>query len=324
MKKLIILFIVCLIIKNSFAFIHIFDGYTDKLSYRAGETVKFFLNGSKQGAGTAFLYDINGQSTSINISGFDTIHTQSYSGSEPWKDGFRYSETNEWTIPTNILSIIPSGLYFLNNQIPFIIKGDNNVGGAEIVIVVPTNTDAAYNSNGGKCLYDFCSDNCIASTTVTIYRPWAIQHQYASFLQWMTTQNYTYSVISDADMDDYNEIANARLIILPGHSEYWTRKARGNFDRFVDIDGKDGIVLSGNAMWWQVYLEVDDSDLHNVHPIMTCDRGSSLFMRCNNQIYGQWIDDPNCDPLLRTYTWPDVSLKYSTLVTELTLLTLIL
>jgi hypothetical protein len=41
------------------------------------------------------------------------------------------------------------------------------------------------------------------------------------------------------------------LLIVPGHSEYWTLSARKNFDRLVE-NGNSAMVLSGNTMWWQV------------------------------------------------------------------------
>ena len=59
-------------------------------------------------------------------------------------------------------------------------------------------------------------------------------------------------------MDDYENIRGAKLLVVIGHSEYWTRTARLNFDRFVD-EGCHALVLSGNTMWWQVrYSENKD------------------------------------------------------------------
>lgn len=47
------------------------------------------------------------------------------------------------------------------------------------------------------------------------------------------------------------------MVVIPGHSEYWTENARRNFDKFIDHGGS-GLVLSGNAMFRKV--EYDDPE----------------------------------------------------------------
>ena len=89
-------------------------------------------------------------------------------------------------------------------------------------------------------------------------------------------------------MDDYSEIQNSKIIAVVGHSEYWTKTARLNFDKFVD-NGKDAIVLSGNTMWWQVRYSGDKNKL-------ICYKDALL--------------DTISDPLLKSINWPDTSLHY--------------
>ena len=57
-------------------------------------------------------------------------------------------------------------------------------------------------------------------------------------------------------LDDYENIKNYKLIIISAHNEYWTRKGRRNFDKFID-EGGDPLILSGNTMWKQVRYEDD-------------------------------------------------------------------
>jgi len=245
----------------------IIDGYTDKASYRAGETVSFFLNAvgtGSGGVGSLCLRASNG-ATITCINGIDMAQ-QSISGSntEPWKNGFGYSASNvTWTIPSSI----QSGHYILYGpgtsppgfEIPIIIKGDKNT--ANIVVVCPTNTINAYTNSGGKSLYDYNSSNGIQATTVSFLRPQDYTGGLMTgFLKWLyntypsaSHPSANVNVISDLDMDDYSEIQNAKVLIVIGHSEYWSRQARENFDRFVDkgMDevGHDrhAIILSGNS-----------------------------------------------------------------------------
>jgi hypothetical protein len=57
-------------------------------------------------------------------------------------------------------------------------------------------------------------------------------------------------------LDDYENIKNYKLIIISAHNEYWTRKGRRNFDKFID-EGGDPLILSGNTIWKQVRYEDD-------------------------------------------------------------------
>jgi hypothetical protein len=60
--------------------------------------------------------------------------------------------------------------------------------------------------------------------------------------------DYAVNYIADSDLESYDAIAGSKLVIVPGHSEYWTETARRNFDRFVD-NGGSGLILSGNTMY---------------------------------------------------------------------------
>jgi hypothetical protein len=98
-------------------------------------------------------------------------------------------------------------------------------------------------------------------------------------------------MISDLDLEHYDEIENSKILIVPGHSEYWSRQARLNFDQFVN-SGKDAMVLSGNTMWWQVRYKSNNTKL-------IC--------------YKDAAKDTNPDPLLQTINWPDPLLNYPVL-----------
>jgi hypothetical protein len=79
-----------------------------------------------------------------------------------------------------------------------------------------------------------------------------------------------------------------KLLIVVGHSEYWSREARIAFDRFVDAGGH-ALILSGNTMWWQIRYSSDGERL-------VC--------------YKSLSSDPIADPQLKTVQWPTTSLGY--------------
>ncbi len=291
-------------------------GYTDKLSYRAdgSASVTFYSDHSSITQTSFDLKDFS-SNTFATIDNFNPT-SQATPSSSAYRDGYNWTPTKTWIIPN--LTNVSSGYYMLDGKIPIIIKGDNTI--ADIVIVCPTNTINAYTTSGGSSLY------VSGTELVSFLRPQHIAQAYCSdFIKWImqwiasSTTNpngYTVNFISDTDMDDYTEIENAKLLIVPGHSEYWTRQARLNFDRFVDEGvnevGHDrhALILSGNTMWWQVRYQYDPNNAAN--PQLVCHRGSNWGAVGQTPVSH---DDPiqSTNPLLATYHWNEPSLKYSIL-----------
>lgn len=63
-------------------------------------------------------------------------------------------------------------------------------------------------------------------------------------------------MIGDGDMDDYSELQNSRLLIVAGHDEYWTAKAKVSYDRFVQ-EGESVMILGCNTMYRKVEYPSD-------------------------------------------------------------------
>lgn len=333
LNTLIILFLFSGFVSDCFGQ-DLYAGYTDKLSYRALEEVTFFISGNNQDNFNYHLVPADA-SPPLAITGFNNtnVFPQPMQPNEPWKNGYGYLPcSNTWTVPAGF----KSGRYQFRgntnfNSIPIIIKDPSYPTAVDIIVVIATNTINAYTLSGGKSLYYDCTgdpNNCLdplegglPATTVSFRRPMKLDdygHVDDGFLKWILTwaptRNYKIGFIADYDLEDYNEIANAKLIIITGHSEYWTRKARLNFDKFVD-SGKDALVLSGNTMWWQVRYSNDDfsSEPPNNDPtIMTCHRGVNWLYDADPFDPGPNPSD-NINPLLATYHWGEPTLKYSIL-----------
>src|SRR5258705_2173024 len=107
-------------------------------------------------------------------------------------------------------------------------------------------------------------------------------------LKWFPSLSHVkIKYVVDMDLDNYS-LSQCKIIVIIGHSEYWTRKARINFDRFVN-EGGHAIILSGNTMWWQVRYTDNKSAL-------ICHRSSEL--------------DAEKDESLKTVQWRDPILQY--------------
>ncbi|MGB5554968.1 MAG: N,N-dimethylformamidase beta subunit family domain-containing protein [Flavobacteriaceae bacterium] len=256
------------------------EGYTDKVSYQAGDSLILFASSWKSFDEVAIeLKDINGNTRHTYTT---AIKSQSISNEMPYTKGFGYSPTLKIKVPD-----LESGVYTFADDIPFVVKPSEPF---DILVLYSSNTENAYGDSGGKSLYDYNSSDDKAATIVSFQRPIELPKHSTEFLKWIATQNqYKIGYVCDRDLDDYETISNAKLLIITGHSEYWTRKARLNFDRFVD-QGKNALILSGNTMWWQVRYSDDGNQ-------MIC--------------YKSFENDPIADVRLKTVNWPDSVLAYS-------------
>jgi hypothetical protein len=228
------------------------------------------------------LYNANNQ---VVYTATAFIYPQTIQCPEPWKTGFDLKGGVKFTIPQSL----QSGVYFIEKKHPIVVKSRTP---ADITVVFPSNTINAYTNSGGKGLYAFNSSNKTPATSVSFKRPLddlAEINKCSECLKWFLSKGeFSFRYIADNDLESSQSLTNTKLLVIAGHSEYWSRNARSQFDAFVN-NGGNALILSGNTMWWQVRYSVDSSDL-----ICYRDAGS----------------DPTILPLLKTITWDDLSLQY--------------
>jgi len=266
----------------------IFHGYTDKISYKPGEIVSLYLSGPPNNNQNIDLFDVHGK-TVLSVKAavdFQTIDTK-----KPWVDGFTYDKTIDVKLPHHL----KSGFYRFTGDIPIICKSHNTT--PDVTVIFPSNTFNAYSDHGGKSFYkpaDSKTEHAIYRATVLSFlrynpvTPGASGNFSESFFRWMEKQNYNTHYVADIDLEDYSEIANSKLLIITGKSEYWTRQARLNIDKFI-ASGKNVLVLSGNTMYWQVRYNFKKQ-------LMICYKSNNV--------------DPLNDTLYSTYYWTTPGLKY--------------
>lgn len=256
----------------------IIEGYTDQTSYKIGDRLQVFLQSSSSiGLCRLNIYTIEGKIV-FSVKAFLTV--QSPPPSNSYSAGYRYSISAEFDVPD-----LKSGIYLIENRIPFIIKPSKPV---DVMLVYASNTANAYCESGGKNLYSKID----RPFEVSFLRPIGLENFSSACLNWFTTMNdVEIGFIADIDLDNYSNLYATKVLAIVGHSEYWTRTGRINFDRFVQRGGH-ALILSGNTMWWQVRYSDDKTR-------MIC--------------YKSLVNDPVGEALLKTTLWTDATLNYSTL-----------
>ena len=75
--------------------------------------------------------------------------------------------------------------------------------------------------------------------------------------EWLDRTRYRYDVATDLDLHRDPELLRGyKVLIVNGHSEYWSSPAYDAADRFLR-DGGNMLVLSGNTMFWRVSFDDD-------------------------------------------------------------------
>jgi hypothetical protein len=168
-----------------------------------------------------------------------------------------------------------SGYYFAQFQLasgPFTGRvtttwflGREAPGGHRAPLLVqgsPT-TWQAYNGWGGGSLYEFNSPNGRRAAKVSFDRPYqqpleqrpeALEVPLARFLE-----RNGYDVAYQADVDtarDPGSLVGRNAIAVAGHSEYWSKTVRDDFENARDA-GIDLAFFGANAAYWQIRYEED-------------------------------------------------------------------
>ena len=256
---------------------YVLYGYCDKISYDKGEKVSVYIQSNQSISSCRLnIYDLNHKL--IFSAPSNALFEQKMTEDDPSVNGYGFVSNASIEIPT----IIQSGVYMIEGKIPFIVRETNPV---DLLIVYPSNTANAYCESGGKSLYSAVN----RPTNVSFERPIPLQQESLPCLSWFTTlPGFQIGYATDMDLDDYKSISAAKIIVIVGHSEYWSRKARRNFDKFIERGGH-AIILSGNTMWWQIRYSEDKKKL-------ICHRTT---------------DDPIPDLEMKTIVWAEPMLNYS-------------
>jgi len=129
---------------------------------------------------------------------------------------------------------------------------------ATILVQVPVNTWQAYNSWGGRSLYNIAGQ-AVQANRVSFDRPYvwnSLGWQYPLVL-FLEREGYDVSYQTDLDTDsDPSSLLGYRLVIVAGHSEYWTHTMRDAFDAARDA-GVNLAFMGANDAYWQVRYEAN-------------------------------------------------------------------
>ncbi len=288
------------------------EGYTDRLSYQAGDEIAFHISSQfkhyhikiqRYGAKREVVW----QKSVGNGHHYPTPKDASTHGCD-WPVAFSLSVPDEWR----------SGYYeaFIGTSEPdnsehwiegrtlfFVVRSAHPGRDSNILLQLPTNTYNAYNNWGGLSLYPFNSHDGKPAHRISFSRPipsgayiWEIP-----FIEWAERNGYRLDYAVNSDLEQHPELLNHyQLILSVGHDEYWSAPMRDHLEKFI-ARGGNAAFFSGNNLTWQVRFEDDaqtmvswKNDYRNdplyrpqgPNPLLTTLWSHHLINRPENQLTG--------------------------------------
>jgi hypothetical protein len=275
----------------------VIEGYTDRLSYVAGEEINFHISTTARrysleiarlGAKTESVLtrsDLSGAAFPIpeNASSHGCGWPASFQVKVPpgWRSGY-YN--------VHLRAADNGGTFVGRNRrtaevdLFFVIRAAQPGKDTPILIELCTNTYNAYNNWGGGSLYAFHGRAKLQGHRVSFNRPLAGQFRQweLPFVVWAERNGFTLDYCANSDLEFHPELlASYKLVLSVGHDEYWSAPMRDHVEEFIRRGGNVAF-FSGNTCCWQVRSEEDGRALtcwkqgYNQDPVFSTSDQSTL------------------------------------------------
>jgi hypothetical protein len=273
-------------------------GYADRTSVLQGGTISFHIATS---VSPFTLEIVNLAQPNSVLTTIPSLTSSAIDCNGMWEEGCGWPVTTQFTIP----AAWPSGYYAARfptsggtRNLTFVVRAANPGIASPVVVVSASNTAQAYNQFGGKSVYDSISTNNQRAHIVSFERPYFDNLGLGRYPAWeqkfvdfMTAENRTFEVITDDDLADPNLLGNYRLVLLVGHSEYWTLTARQTLEAYIN-GGGNVAVFGGNSMWWQARVDLTERQF-TVYKSAALDPLNGVQ---NELVTVNWYDSPVYHP----------------------------
>ncbi|MCA9757748.1 MAG: hypothetical protein KDA27_18245 [Candidatus Eisenbacteria bacterium] len=239
-------------------------------SGRSANSLEFYVTPQSAAVGTSIDLHVSSQTQDVTCTVF-----RERAEAELWVDPFVLTECREQDIPPEswkngcawpVSGSIettgwPSGVYTVRldngdttDFTQVFLHDDGSTAPPEWdepVLILPLFTSMAYNDWGGRSFYS-------SATTPEVCFDRPVRHPGSDFfdtivylVRWLERTGQPYRVATDLELHEGAAcLRDARLWIIPGHSEYWTRAMRRETEAFI-ARGGSVLVLGGNVLWWQ-------------------------------------------------------------------------
>jgi hypothetical protein len=254
------------------AFATITEAYTERPSYLPGETLRVAVST------TAKTFDVSiwrlgkepvlmTQSRPISGAkqGGPIVDASTGMVRAGWRSRFGFRLPDTWT--SGIYLVRVHGIGGADAYATFVLRSTR---ASDLLFVVNTLTDAAYNTWGGSSLYKLSIPGVRLpvphAVAVSLDRPSNLADgagttftQQWPLARWLERSGYDVTYTTDWDLSrDPDATPLPRAAVFGGHNEYWSDAMRAWFDRHIVEQPDMGLALFGaNTGYWRVSISAD-------------------------------------------------------------------
>src|SRR5579885_2932443 len=216
-----------------------------------------------------------------------------------WRPSYRLTVPTGWTSGIYLAKFIDA--HNMQTYATFDVIDPHS--SSTYVAVTADTTYAAYNSWGGRSLYDSLSVGKRASK-VSFERPSVEQNGSdqvlifeANAILWLERQGYDLSYMSSVDLHtNPTSLLRHKAYISIGHDEYWSKEMRDGVEQARD-HGVSLAFLEADSAYWQMRFEPDTAGNPNrtivCYKDLTGDHNLALdplYGKDNSRVTSQWRD----------------------------------
>jgi hypothetical protein len=239
------------------------EGYTDRLSYVAGDEIKFHISaGPVHGLEVARLgakREVVFSNDYIKGNRYPTPQDASSHGCRWPASEFMLKVLNGWRpgyYSVRLSEPNPGGKP-LQSEAFFVVRPEQPGRHAKVLLQLATNTYNAYTNWGGYSLYAYHGRHKVQGRRVSFDRPQYSQFERweGPFVRWAEANGCAFDYCVNSDLEFHPELLkHYKLVLSVGHDEYWSSPMRDNLETFIG-NGGNVAFFSGNTCCWQVRSE---------------------------------------------------------------------
>lgn len=239
------------------------EGYTDRLSYTAGDEVRFHVS-------SPVPYDLEVARVGPRR---EVVWKQAGLPAAPQPVP---ADASAHGCRWNAVSSVPvgddwqTGYYAVRltaagdgagkpaaSEAFFVVRPKHPGQGSKVLLQLATNTYNAYTNWGGYSLYAYNGRHKVQGRRVSFDRP---QHSLferweGPFVRWAESAGYAFDYCVNSDLEFHPDLLrHHKLVLSVGHDEYWSAPMRDHLEAFIGGGGNVAF-FSGNTCCWQVRSE---------------------------------------------------------------------
>lgn len=269
------------------------EGFTDQVSYKAGDTIKFRVQSPVQYSIEVYrLGWYGGDGARLMPTSPTTLYpakTQPSCLTDPSTglvDCGNWAVTSTWVVPSDAVS----GLYLAeldqhdgNGLMPYPFVVRDEASHSAVVVQTSDETWQAYNQWGGQNLYDGggpAPDG--RAYKVSYNRPISVAGDNGIFgseyamIRWLERNGYDVSYLSGVDVSTKGSLLlNHHVFMSSGHDEYWNQAQWDNVTA-ARAAGVNLAFFSGNEVFWRTRFEASTDSSHTANRTLVCYKMTKL------------------------------------------------